>query len=94
MLTVSDFIPTPGKWRYQIPTYEMQKRTDIHQFAPSHQALGQPAHQKRSHHAGAYKAEIDRGCLVVGIAKLDSAEKDHVADNAKESELFAQLHEQ
>lgn len=76
------------------PTQEMQKHADTHQLDPPHKALSKPASQHWRQHGGAHKAHIDNGSLVVAIAKSDSTEEDHIADDAKEREPLTQLHQQ
>lgn len=77
-----------------ILTNEMEKGTYIENLGPSQARLCKPAHQYRRESAGSNKAQVNDGRLVVVISQLDSAEEDHIADDAKEGEALTQLHQQ
>lgn len=66
----------------------------MQQFAPSEVVIGQPPNKHRAEDRGSSKTQVENGCLVVGVAKLDCAKGDHVADDFKEGKLPAQFHQE
>lgn len=69
----------------------MQESAQVQDFVPPKASLSKPAHEDWRQGAATHKCQVHGGRLVVVVTQLDSAEEDHVADDAEEGEPLAQL---